>query len=80
MRSTCTWSPDQSDRARRDALRTASQILDCLNEISLEAPDEDLRTIALLRQAADPGTGEGARWARMLMHRIATDTLAEYGA
>ena len=36
--------------------------------------------IALLRQAADPGTGEGARWARMLMHRIATDKLAEYGA
>ena len=36
--------------------------------------------IALLRQAADPGTGEGARWARMLTHRIATDKLAEYGA
>ena len=36
--------------------------------------------IALLRQAADPGTGEGARWARMLTHRIVTDKLAEFGA
>ena len=36
--------------------------------------------IALLRQAADPGTGEGARWARMRTHRIVTDKLAEFGA
>ena len=36
--------------------------------------------IAFLRQAADPGSGEGGRWARMLMHRIATEKLAEYGA
>ena len=36
--------------------------------------------IALLRQAADPGGGEGARWARMRTHRIMTDRLAEFGA
>ena len=36
--------------------------------------------IALLRQAADPGGGEGARWARMRTHRIITDRLAEFGA
>lgn len=36
--------------------------------------------IALLRQAADPGTGEGSRWARMRTHRILTDKLAEFGA
>jgi len=36
--------------------------------------------IALLRQVADPGTGEGARWAQMRTHRIATDVLAEFGA
>lgn len=36
--------------------------------------------IALLRQAADPGTGEGARWAGMRTHRIMTDKLAEFGA
>ena len=36
--------------------------------------------IALLRQVADPGTGEGARWARMRTHRIMTDMLAQFGA
>lgn len=36
--------------------------------------------IALLRQAADPGTGEGRRWAGMRTHRILTDRLAEFGA
>jgi NTE family protein len=36
--------------------------------------------IALLRQAADPGTGEGRRWAGMRTHRIVTDKLAEFGA
>jgi NTE family protein len=36
--------------------------------------------IALLRQAADPGHGEGARWAGMRTHRIMTDKLAEFGA
>jgi NTE family protein len=36
--------------------------------------------IALLRQVADPGTGEGARWAQMRTHRIKSDMLAEFGA
>ncbi len=36
--------------------------------------------IALLREAADPGTGEGARWASMLTHRIKSDKLTELGA
>ncbi len=36
--------------------------------------------IALLRQVADPGTGEGARWAGMRTHRIMTDALAGFGA
>ena len=36
--------------------------------------------IALLRQVADPGHGEGARWAGMRTHRIMTDRLAEFGA
>ncbi len=36
--------------------------------------------IALLRQVADPGTGEGARWAQMRTHRIMTDMLAQFGA
>ena len=36
--------------------------------------------IALLRQAADPGTGEGAHWAKMRTHRIKSDELAKFGA
>jgi NTE family protein len=68
-------------RERRDKLRRAGDILDRLNEISFNAPlMKELRMIALLRQAADPGTGEGARWARMRTHRIMSDRLAEFGA
>ena len=33
--------------------------------------------IALLHQVADPGRGEGAKWAQMRMHRIATDRVTE---
>ena len=36
--------------------------------------------IALLRQVADPGKGEGGRWAQMRTHRIMTDMLGEFGA
>ena len=35
--------------------------------------------IALLRQVADPGSGEGGRWARMRTHRIKSDVLAQFG-
>ena len=41
---------------------------------------KELRMIALLRQAVDPGTGEGARWAQMRTHRITGDMLAQFGA
>ena len=68
-------------RERRETPRTATEILNRLNEISFNSPlMKELRMIALLRQTADPGTGEGARWARMLMHRIVTDRLADFGA
>ena len=68
-------------RERRDTPRSATEILNRLNEISFNAPlMKELRMIALLRQAADPGTGEGSRWARMRTHRILTDKLAEFGA
>ena len=36
--------------------------------------------IALLRQVAYPGHGEGARWAGMRIHKVMTDRLAEFGA
>jgi NTE family protein len=68
-------------RERRQTPQTASEILDRLNEISFNAPLlKELRMIALLRQAADPGTGEGRRWAEMRTHRIVTDKLQEFGA
>jgi len=68
-------------RKRLNTPRTAGDILDRLNEISFNSPlMKELRMIALLRQAADPGHGEGARWARMRTHRIMTDKLAEFGA
>lgn len=68
-------------RERRETPRTASDILNRLNEISFNAPlMKELRMIALLRQAVDPGKGEGRRWAEMRTHRIMTDKLAEYGS
>jgi NTE family protein len=68
-------------RVRQETPRTATEILNRLNEVSFNSPlMKELRMIALLRQAADPGTGEGARWARMLTHWIYSDKLAEYGA
>ncbi|GLR91117.1 hypothetical protein GCM10007857_78330 [Bradyrhizobium iriomotense] len=66
---------------RLDAPRSAPDILNRLNEISFNSPlMKELRMIALLRQAVDPGHGEGARWARMRTHRIESDMLAQLGA
>ncbi|MGY4629025.1 patatin-like phospholipase family protein [Bradyrhizobium sp. USDA 4486] len=66
---------------RPEAPRTAAEILNRLNEISFNSPlMKELRMIALLRQAADPGSGEGARWAKMRTHRIKSDMLAKFGA
>jgi NTE family protein len=66
---------------RLEAPRTAAEILDRLNEISFNSPlAKELRMIALLRQVADPGSGEGARWAQMKAHWIKSDELASYGA
>jgi NTE family protein len=68
-------------RERSDTPRTAPDILNRLNEISFNSPlMKELRMIALLRQVADPGSGEGARWAKMRTHRIMTDMLAQFGA
>jgi NTE family protein len=68
-------------RERPDTPRTASEILDRLNEVSFNSPlMKELRMIALLRQVADPGHGEGARWAGMRTHRIMSDKLADFGA
>jgi len=68
-------------RERAETPRTANDILNRLNEISFNSPlMKELRMIALLRNVADAGNGEGARWAQMRAHRIMTDMLAEFGA
>ena len=56
--------------------RSASEILNRLNEVSFNSVLlKELRMIAVLRQVADPGNSEGARWAGMRIHRIASDML-----
>lgn len=56
--------------------RTAMEIQNRLNEISFNSPLlKELRMAALLRQVADPGTGEGAVWAKMRIHRVAGEDI-----
>jgi NTE family protein len=71
----------QINPRERPALpRSAPEILNRLNEVSFNSPlMKELRMIALLRQASDPGTGEGARWAEMRTHRILTDMMKDLG-
>jgi NTE family protein len=60
--------------------RTAREIQNRLNEISFNAVLlKEMKAAALLRKAADPGTGEGALWANMRVHRIASDVMLELG-
>ncbi len=60
--------------------RSAREILDRTNEISFNAPLlKELRMIALLRQVVDPGHTEGALWAAMRMHRIASPMMVKLG-
>jgi NTE family protein len=61
--------------------RSAREILDRLNEVSFNATMlKELRMIALLRQVADPGSSEGAQWAHMRIHLIASSVLPTLGA
>jgi NTE family protein len=60
--------------------KTAREILNRLNEVSFNAVMlKELRMIALLRQIADPGDTEGASWAGMRIHRIASDLMVNLG-
>src|SRR5246127_4817173 len=66
---------------RESPPRSASEILNRLNEVSFNAVLlKELRMIALLRQVADPGNSEGVQWAGMRIHRIASEMLTELGA
>jgi len=61
--------------------RSASEIINRLNEVSFNATLlKELRMIALLRQVADPGNSEGAQWAGMRIHLIASALLRDLGA
>jgi hypothetical protein len=60
------------------SIGSAREILDRLNEVPFNATLlKELRMIALLRQVADVGTGEGAQWAGM---RISSAVIEELGA
>ena len=66
---------------RNETPRTAREIQNRLNEIAFNATlIKELRAGALLRKAVDPGTREGAVWAKMRIHRIASDIMLELGA
>jgi NTE family protein len=66
---------------RPDSPRTARDILNRLNEVSFNsALLKELRMIALLRQVANPGDCEGALWAGMRIHRVASEALTELGS
>ena len=59
---------------------SATEILNRLNEVSFNAVlIKELRMMALLRRAADPGSGEGARWAKMRVHQVGNKTMGELG-
>jgi NTE family protein len=65
---------------RPAAPRSAREIASRMNEVSFNAVLlKELRMIAVLRKVVDPGSGEGARWAAMRMHRIHSDLMAELG-
>jgi NTE family protein len=60
--------------------RTARDIINRLNEISFNATLlKELRMIAVLRQIANPGICEGANWAGMRIHRVASDAMTDLG-
>jgi NTE family protein len=60
--------------------RSARDILDRLNEVSFNAVLlKELRMIALLRQVAQQGDTEGAKWAGMRMHMVPNTAMVDLG-
>ncbi|CAB3792774.1 hypothetical protein LMG28614_03571 [Paraburkholderia ultramafica] len=65
---------------RNETPRSARDIISRLNEVAFNAPLlKELRMIALLRRAADPGSDEGRHWAQMRIHRIASEAMTKLG-
>jgi NTE family protein len=66
---------------RPEVPRTASDILNRLNEVSFNAVVlKELRMMALLRKVADPGDGEGRLWTEMRVHVVRNSIMNELGA
>jgi NTE family protein len=60
--------------------RSAQEILNRINEISFNATLlKELRMIGLLRQVVDTGHCEGAKWAGMRVHLIASELMTDLG-
>ena len=61
--------------------RSARDILNRLSEVSFNAVLlKELRMIALLRQVADAGNTEGARWAGMRIHLVRSQMMTDLGS
>jgi NTE family protein len=60
--------------------RSAREILNRINEVSFNAVLlKELKMIALLRKVAQLDDDEGARWASMRVHRVASDVMTDLG-
>jgi NTE family protein len=58
--------------------KTAREIHNRLNEIAFNSNlIKELRSAALLRRVADPGHSEGEVWAKMRIHRIASEEMTQ---
>lgn len=65
---------------RQGTPKAANEILNRLNEVSFNAVLlKELRMMAVLRQVADPGNGEGAQWAKMRVHMVRNNVMADLG-
>jgi NTE family protein len=65
---------------RNGTPRSARDILDRLNEVSFNSVLlKELRMIALLRRVAHASDDEGARWAGMRIHRVASEVMLDLG-
>ena len=52
-----------------------------MNEISFNAVAlKELKMLAMMRRVANPGTEEGANWARMRMHIVQNSIMVDLGA
>ena len=66
---------------RKGTPRAASDILNRLNEVAFNAVLlKELRMIALLRRVANPGDDEGGKWAKMRVHYVGNEVMAELNA